>query len=136
MHIITLPMNEVPESWHERLYELTIPSLFAMSRWLHQDGSCYVAILWAPNTETGEWSICGWGCMTFEDEPHPVLGVYIDEKSRRLGYAGACIEALIDKHRDRVRDTGEYIYAVAKRFPKYKQLIERAGFKHIEWGWE
>lgn len=128
MKLAFMAMRDVPEDWHPWLSNLTIQSFWAMSRWLYQDGSCWVVVAW---NDTGVPQ--GWACLTCEDEPYPVLGAYVKEEARGKGYATACVSLLLDLCKEEISEREGAVYASSIRWPKYKTLIERAGFEHWEW---
>jgi GNAT superfamily N-acetyltransferase len=122
-------MKEIEGDWKERLKELCIEEFYAMSRWIYQSGECYAAIIFegsAPEMKADQ--IVGWACITWEDEPHPVLGVYVDEDYRKQGYAPVAVHALLSCFSDGITESGSIVRAVTSRWPKYKELIRAHGF--------
>ena len=77
--------------------------------------------------------ICAWACITCEDMPEPVIGVYVDEARRGRGIAERLVAMLMLLAKQVIPDDTENIYAVSKRWEKYKRLVEAAGYELKEW---
>lgn len=135
MRLVNLQMAEVPTLWKPRLKELTVDGYWAMSRWLHQDGSCYASILFEgdPTDPLTPAQIVCWAVLTFEDDEYPVIGVYVDPTRRGKGYAQAAVDMLFQIHQSEVDDAGGVVYAVNERWPKYRPMIAARGWTHKEW---
>jgi GNAT superfamily N-acetyltransferase len=129
--ILNMTMRDVTPSWREALLTLTIKDFWAMSRWVYQDGSCFTAINF--DGKINSQSIDAWGCLTFEDEPWPVMGVFVRPESRGSGLASRLVVSLLAKHGAEIQRRGGYVYAAIARFPKYARLIHENGFTPIPW---
>ena len=124
-------MAEVPKWWRPSLRKLSLgPVEGAMVRWSYHDGSTWTTILFRgarrhPN------AIVGWAVFTLQEADHPIVGVYVHEDHRNLGYGTELVSRLLDKCKQLV-PRGK-IYAVGDWWPKYVDLIAAAGFEHLEW---
>jgi GNAT superfamily N-acetyltransferase len=129
--VVFKPMSEVPASWKPRLRELSYgPYDGTMVRWTYHDGSTWTAILFEKD-ELEPQNIVGWAVFTLQEEPHPVIGVFTDPGYRGCGYASQLVEYLLEECAQYVPH--ERIYAVSANFAEYGELIEAAGFEHLEW---
>ncbi len=123
--IVFLRMADVPTEWRPRMRELTFgPYKGSMWRWSFHDGSTWVAVLFVDKL------LVGWSVLTLQEEPHPVLGVYVDSEFRGCNYAYDLVVRVLQGCREKIKDC---VYAVSKYWPPYKELIERFGWKHLEW---
>lgn len=115
--------------WRDALKKLVVPEFWAMSRWYYQNGSCYVTIAAAGGEQS---EVFGWGCLTFEDEPWPVVGVFVREDCRGRGIACDLVESLFRIHRGAINTRGGKVYAATQRFP-YERVCAKHGFECIPW---
>jgi len=123
-------MDEVPEAYKERLRDLSLgPFDGSMIRWSYHDGSTWCGILWVGQPDKGK--IIGWVVLTFQEEAHPVVGVFVDREYRSRGYARILVEGIIQLHKDRC-ESGS-MYCVLESYPKYAEIIESFGLKCLEW---
>ncbi len=126
MEMYFMRMADVPSEWRPRLRELSFgPYKGSMWRWSYHDGSTWVVVLFVNKM------LVGWSCMTCQEEPYPVLGVYVDDDLRGQNYAYDLVVKLLQHCREKVTD-GK-VYAVNNYWPHYKALIERFGWQHLEW---
>jgi GNAT superfamily N-acetyltransferase len=96
---------------------------------MYQNGACYVTILArGPYPAT----VDGWACLTFEDEPWPVVGVYVKEEKRGQGWAKDLVNSLLRIHRGSILAKGGKIYAAVDRFP-YRELCREHGYECVPW---
>lgn len=134
MKLVHLRAKDIPTEWRPKLLSLTIPDAFAMSRWLYQDGSCWACICFEDDSDMLlDGAIVGWACLTCEDGEYPVVGAYVAGHKRRRGYATACVQLLLHTAREAIRARGGVVQAVASAWPRYREIIHFAGFRHVEW---
>lgn len=127
---VWMPMSDVPEEWKPRLRELSLgPYDGTMYRWTFQNGACWALVLFE-GYALHPRNIVAWACLTCEDEPYPVVGVYVDPQTRGNGYAGQCVASLLELARGYIDDE---VAAVSARFKRYPTLIRGAGYKFREW---
>jgi RimJ/RimL family protein N-acetyltransferase len=133
-----LQVKDIPETWKIKLRELCLPpgrndpAGGTMYRWTYHDGSTWAYILF-DGPEAHPFYIAGWAAMTLEEEPEPVIGVYVDNESRAQGFASLLVAGLLRVGANQIKEKGSKVIAVDSRFPKYRRLIENAGFIHKEW---
>ncbi len=96
----------------------------SMVRWTYHDGSTWAVLLYDNDV------LIGWACITKQEEPHPVIGVYIANTRRGSGYAKLLVSAMLSIYSNEIDSV---VYAVAENWPKYVEVIEQAGFTHREW---
>lgn len=134
-----LHTNEVPQTWKQRARELCLPpgrndpAGGTMYRWTYHDGSTWMVFAFHGPTFMAPGDIVGWACLTLEEEPQPVIGVYVDPKVRGVGYGSYLVQQLLMMNHKLIDHFGGEVIAVQDRFPKYKELIEAAGFKQKDW---
>lgn len=129
--LVFLPMAEVPLRWKAKLRRLSLgPVEGAMVRWSYHDGSTWALILFEGHRRDPR-AIVGWAVFTLQEARHPIIGVYVDNARRGLGYGTELVTRLLDECGHRV-PYGK-IYAVADWWPKYTALFANAGFKQLEW---
>lgn len=128
--MVVLQMRHVPDEWRERLRELTNHEGSPQWRWSYHDGSTWCCILFVGDG-VRVYGIQGWSVLTLQEEPHPVLGVYVDPDHRGKGYAEQLVNHLLVCCK-RHMTTGT-VYAYSGAYPKYKQIIEARGYSHLEW---
>jgi GNAT superfamily N-acetyltransferase len=128
---VFLPMAEVPKRWRSKLHKLSLGSVEgAMVRWSYHDGSTWTTILFEGDRRDPN-AIIGWAVFTLQEARHPIIGVFVSKKHRRMGYGSKLVVRLLEECKDRVPH-GK-IYAVADWWPRYTTLIARFGFKQLEW---
>lgn len=128
MTLTTRPMRDFSETWRVRLRALSDgPDMGSMWRWTYHDGSTWATVASrtaAPST------IVGWACVTNQEEPLSVVGVYVHEQHRRQGLASTLVRRLL-------ADCGQHltseIYCVPSKFPAYDRLLEAAGYAARVW---
>lgn len=126
-------MTDVPDEWRPRMRELSLgPYDGTMYRWTFQNGSCWALVLFE-GYSLHPRNIVGWACLTMEDEPYPVVGVYVDPEMRGNGYAGQLVASLLELARAYILEAGGEVAAVSSRFKRYPELIEGAGYEFREW---
>lgn len=106
-----------------------------MWRWTFQSGACWVALGFGCHPPPAGYEpehIVGWACWTEEEEPHPVVGAYVDKEYRQAGYATQLARGLLEGRRCR-RPPGSIVFAVATYWPAWAGLITEAGFTFTEW---
>jgi GNAT superfamily N-acetyltransferase len=124
-------MGDVPKSWRSKLRKLTLGSEEgAMVRWSYHDGSTWTTILFEGKRRDPN-SIVGWAVFTLQEARHPIVGVFVDKRHRKMGHATKLVVRLLEECGHRVPH-GK-IYAVADWWPKYTELFAAAGFKQLEW---
>ena len=96
----------------------------SMHRWTYHDGSTYAALLF------NEGGLVGWACLTKQEEPHPVVGVYVSETERGSGKAKLLLNALLQVYGPPVNTP---VYAVAENYKQYPSILEANGYTHLEW---
>ncbi len=134
--VLLAQMCDLPEAWRARLRELSFGAYNGtMWRWTYHRAACWVAIGFRrhpPERGYGPEDILGWACWTENEEPHPVMGAYVEEASRKAGYARQLADALLRHHRHR-RPPGSIVIAVSGYWPAWPAIIEAAGFTHQNW---
>lgn len=114
-----------------RLRELSLgPYAGTMVRWSYHDGSTWALVLFLGEGMRAE-NIAGWCVVTAQEEPYPVIGVFVDPAYRGHGHATRLVSASLTFMRQHI--TTDKIYAVAERWPQYERLIAQAGYEHLEW---
>jgi hypothetical protein len=125
-------MSEVPEKWKPRLRELALSSddggVFI--RWSYHDGSTWALILCEGKAKVE--NIVGWAVVTTQEGPCPFVGAYVDETRRGYGYAEDLVCGLLDFREPLLRQY-KHIYAVARLYPKYVDILRDRGYEHLEW---
>jgi len=136
MRLLCTAMRDVPLAWMPVVRSLSIPDMYAMHRWTYQSGECYTCLLFSGyGAELSPWQMRCVATLTFEDEPHAVIGAYCHHDHRRRGYAEAAVRALLVLHKTKIVDKGGIVYASAERWPRYKKIIESMGLEMLEWKW-
>jgi len=131
-------MSDVPDDWKERLRELCLPpgrmdpAGGTMYRWSHHDGSTWAYVAFE-GPVVHPYFIQGWAAITFEEEPEPVLGVFVAPEHRGKGLARTLVTGTLELARAQITEYGGEVIAVSTRYPAYKTLIESAGFTHKDW---
>lgn len=137
MTYVWLEMGNVPEEWKDKARTLCLPpgrldpAGGTMYRWSFHDGSTWACFVF-PGTELNPSSMLGWACITLQEEPEPVIGVYVDSYHRGKGIASQLISVLLTASH-KIVEQGSEIIAVQDRYPKYKELIEKAGYVQKNW---
>lgn len=106
-----------------------------MWRWTFQTGNCWAAVGFGCQPPPAGYlpsDMVGWACWTEEDEPHPVVGTYVDKTKRKYGYGSQLSRSLLDSRKVR-RHPGSIVYAVAANWPSWPALIQEAGFTFAPW---
>lgn len=143
--LVYLPMRQVPEPWKVRMRELSFGGHEgSMWRWTYHDGSTYAATIWLSNPSRNcrnilappsiytepQSRLLAWACLTEQEEPIPVAGVYVDHSHRRRGLGQLVAGHLLAQ---RGLPVGSGCYAVAENWGHWPALIESFGLVHYEW---
>lgn len=102
-----------------------------MVRWSYHDGSTWATVMLRGPGQNPR-NIVGWAVCTLQEDEHPILGTYVAPAHRGQGLGEQLVTVLLQECRSFL--TGPLIYAVGDWWPKYGELIERAGYAHEEWG--
>lgn len=124
-------MSDVPEHLRVRMRQLTDgPYAGTMWRWTFHDGSTW-ALLAFDGFKAEPRDLVAWACVTNQEEPLSVLGVFVDELYRGDGLAARLVDDLVGITKEQLKDGP--VYAVSERFPKYVEILEKHGLSHLEW---
>jgi GNAT superfamily N-acetyltransferase len=120
---------DIGSHWASRLRELSYGEYAGgMWQWTYHDGSTYVAIM-AEGKLTPE-NFVGWAAYTKEEEPHPVVGVYVRQDRRGYGYA----EDLVDHLLTRYPLDPQEVYAASRYWSEWPRVLAKHGLGFLEWG--
>jgi GNAT superfamily N-acetyltransferase len=121
-------MGDVPSLWKPELRRLSYGEYAGgMWQWTYHDGSTWLAII-AEGQLTPD-NFKGWAAITKEEEPHPVVGVYVTPDRRGCGYAEDLVNHLLTMY---PQDPG-YCYAASRYWDQWPRLLQRHGLSHLEW---
>lgn len=136
--LVVKKIKKFPQEHLAAMRELSFgPDLGSMWRWTYHDGSTWAAVIYAG--EPSPESIMAWACVTFQEEPYPVLGVYVAREFRGLGLADSALSAILREEvmctysQEAKQTDGNAVYAVSANYSRYPELLARFGFSHLEW---
>jgi len=102
-----------------------------MWRWTYHDGSTWVLLCFDSQVTPRANDLVAWAVLTNQEEPHTVLGLYVDELYRGDGLAKKLCHTICTLGRDKVKHG--IVYAVSKRFSKYPEILAQHGLTFQEW---
>lgn len=122
--IVVSQIKKLPESWKSRLRELSLgPYDGSMYRWSFHDGSTYAAVCL-----TGK-DIIGWGCLTYQEDKYPIVGLYVSKEYRGCGIAEDILVQMLTV----LNPKSKVILAVKESYPKYPIILNRLGYLYQDW---
>lgn len=126
--LTAMKMADVPKAWGARLRELSYGAYAGgMYQWSYHDGSTWVAIM--AEGKLSPENFVGWAGITLEEEPLPVVGVYVTEARRGCGYAEDLVDHLFTVY---PQVSGE-CYAASRYWSEWPRVLARHGLAHVEW---
>lgn len=126
--LTAMKMADVPRHWRARLRELSYGEYAGgMWQWSYSDGSTWVSIM--AEGKLSPENFVGWAAITKEVEPLPVVGVYVKDERRGLGYAEDLVNHLLVMY---PQPPGE-CYAASRYWSEWPRCLSNHGLAHVEW---
>jgi GNAT superfamily N-acetyltransferase len=127
-YLTAMKMGDVPREWLSRLKVLSYGEYAGgMWGWSHHDGSTWCSII-AEGAMSPE-NFVGWAAITKEEEPIPVVGVYVAEERRGCGYAEDLVNHLLTIYPQPPGDC----YAASRYWSEWPRCLARHGLGFKEW---
>ncbi len=137
MHVINInSMDGIPESWKERIRELSygpLASGWSSWSWTFHDGSCWVACLFN-GPEQLPHQMIAWAIVTKEIDHAPVIGAWVESDHRGMGFAVMVVSSLLRSMMAAgTLEENQEIFAATGLWSKYFQVMTDCGLRCVEW---